>query len=225
MTLVSVSQWLDSLVSQSFFKNASHTFIYNGVDTDVFSPSSSANNFDIRYAHGIQQDEMMILGVAGVWTERKGLGDFIELSKLLSPQHKIVLIGLSKKQIKNLPLNIAGIEHTESTKKLAEYYSAADVVLNLSREETFGLTTVEGFSCGTPGIGYNCTATPELFTSNTGYIVSAGDYSSLLNCISLIQKNKKKNYSAACRNHVLSHFRQEDRFQEYIDLYKQILHI
>ena len=223
LTLVSVSQWLNDLVSQSFFKKYNHIYIYNGVDTNTFSPSS--NSELIRCKLGFKQDETMLLGVACPWSERKGFQDFIDLSKVLSPKQRIVLIGLTKKQIEGLPHNIIGIERTESTKQLAEYYSAADITLNLSKEETFGLTTVEGFSCGTPAIGYNCTATPELITSNTGYIVSAGDHSSLLACINAIQKNGKQFYSSACRNHALAHFRQEDRFQEYIELYKQILHL
>lgn len=223
MTLVSVSQWLDNLVSESFFKAFNHTYIYNGIDTSIFSPSSNSDM--IRSKLVFKQDETMLLGVASVWNKPKGFQDFTELSKVLSPKQRIVLIGLTKKQIDTLPPNIIGIERTESTKLLAEYYSAADITLNLSREETFGLTTVEGFSCGTPGIGYNCTATPELFSQDTGYIVSPGDISGLLSCINCMCQRGKASYSKACRDYALSHFCQEDRFQEYINLYRQILHI
>ncbi len=221
LTIISVSRWLDNLVSLSFLNRHDHLFIYNGVDTDLFSPHSNTNA--IRTKHNIQKDETMLLGVANVWNKRKGLYDFIELSKLLSPQEKIVLLGLTRKQINILPQNVIGLERTESTEQLAEYYSAADIVLNLSQEESFGLTTIEGFSCGTPGIGYNCTATPELFTPDTGYIVSPADFSRLLECIRTIKKNGKLFYSNACRKHVLDHFRAEDHFQDYINLYNNIL--
>lgn len=223
LTLVSVSKWLNDLVSQSFLKQFKNTYIYNGIDTAVFAPSS--DNQMNRYKLGFKQDETMLLGVASVWSNRKGLQDYIKLSKFLSPKQKIVLVGLTKKQIKKLPQNIIAIERTESTKHLAELYSAADIVLNLSKEETFGLTTVEGFSCGTPGIGYNCTATPELFTQATGYIVSAGNISELLTAIDSISKKGKRAYSSPCRNYAITHFRAEDKFQQYINLYKHILHI
>jgi len=62
----------------------------------------------------------MLLGVAFAWSDRKGLRDFVSLSRLLSPREKIVLIGLSQKQIKQLPWNIIGIERTESVQQLAE---------------------------------------------------------------------------------------------------------
>ena len=53
------------------------------------------------------ENKKIILGVASVWTEKKGLNDFIELSKVLDDNYKIVLVGLNKKQLKdgfhNLP--------------------------------------------------------------------------------------------------------------------------
>ena len=222
LNIISVSHWLDTLISQSFLKNHNHFVIHNGIDTNIFAPC--LNTRDIRLKHRIQDDEMMLLGVASTWEPRKGLYDYINLSKMLSQKEKIVLIGLSKKQIATLPSNIIGLERTESTKQLAEYYSAADIVLNLSQEETFGLTTVEGFSCGTPGIGYNCTATPELFTPDTGYIVSPKNLSLLLECIRTIKKNGKPFYSNACRKHALDYFQAVDRFQDYINLYNTIIY-
>ncbi len=220
LTIVSVSNWLDDLVSQSFLKDHKRLVIHNGIDTDVFAPSSNAK--EIRMKHGIQEDQTMLLGVASVWSERKGLQDFIELSKRLSPKEKIVLIGLTGKQIGSLPQNIIGLERTESTQQLAELYSAADIVLNLSKEESFGLTTVEGLSCGTPGIGYESTATPELFTLETGFIVPQGDIESVLHGIGIIQKKGKNAYFSACRKYALTHFRAKDRFQDYINLYHSI---
>ena len=37
-------------------------------------------------------------------------------------------------------------------------------------EETFGLTTVEAMSCGTPVVVYDSTASPELVTIETGFL-------------------------------------------------------
>ena len=46
------------------------------------------------------------------------------------------MVGLSKQQIKSLPDNILGIERTNNPFELAEIYSAADVFVNLTLEET-----------------------------------------------------------------------------------------
>lgn len=223
LTIVSVSNWLDQIVSQSFLKKYHRVVIHNGVDTDVFFPA--LNNAEVRQSLGIKQDNMMILGVASTWSERKGLRDFIKISKRLSSKQKILLIGLTKKQIKLLPSNIIGIERTESTKQLAEYYSAADFFFNLTYEDNYPTTNLEAISCGTPCLTYRTGGSIESITHETGFVVPQGDINSVLKCIETVQKNGKEHYSSACRNYALAHFRQEDRYQEYIDLYKQILHI
>ena len=90
----------------------------------------------------------MLLGVASSWSSRKGFHDYLKLAEILPPNHRIVLVGLTPSMAKKLPKNVIGLSRTNSADELAELYSAADVVLNLSVEETFGLTTVEGFACG-----------------------------------------------------------------------------
>gem|GEM_PF-4904858 len=52
-------------------------------------------------------------------------------------------------------------------------FSAADVVVSTSYEETFGQTIIEGYACGTPAIVFNNAALPELvIPDETGYIVN-----------------------------------------------------
>ncbi len=220
LTIVSVSNWLDDLVSQSFLKDHKRLVIHNGIDTDVFAPSSNAAA--VRFRHGIREDETMLLGVAGVWNDRKGLQDFIELSKRFSPKEKIVLIGLTGKQIGSLPQNIIGLERTESTQQLAEYYSAADLFLNLTYEDNYPTTNLEAISCGTSCLTYRTGGSIESITQETGFIVPQGDINSVLQCIAINQKKGKTSYSSICRNYALAHFRAKDRFQDYINLYHSI---
>ena len=223
LTIVPVSSWLDHLVEESFLKEHPHIVIYNGIDTDTFSPV--INKDEIRYKLGIQQGETMLLGVASPWSKQKGLQDFIEFSTRCSPEEKIVLIGVTKEQLESLPQNIIGIERTESTKQLAEYYSAADLFLNLTYEDNYPSVNLEAISCGTPCLTYRTGGSPESVTPETGFVVPRGDIRAVLQCIEAVRKNGKESYSSACRSYALAHFRQEDRFQEYIDLYKKILHI
>ena len=223
LTLVSVSQWLDDIVSQSFLHKYVHSCIYNGINTETFAPIPYNQETGDRL--GIQKNELILLGIASVWSKRKGLEDFIELSKILPSQYKILLIGLTKKQIRNLPKNIIGLERTESTRQLAEYYSNANLFLNLTYEDNYPTTNLEAISCGTPCLTYKTGGSPESITDETGFVVPQGDLSSVLQCIKTVQKKNKQSYAFPCRNYALTHFRQEDRFQEYIKLYQQILHL
>lgn len=65
----------------------------------------------------------MIIGVAAIWDKRKGLEDFVKLSKLLDDKYKIVLVGLTGEQIKALPDAIIGMGRTNSVAELAELYA------------------------------------------------------------------------------------------------------
>jgi len=219
LTLVPVSQWLSGILKESFLQNYPIKVINNGVNTEVFRPSEVS---DFRNKHGLI-DKFVLIGVATSWGERKGLNDFIELSKILESEFQIVLVGLNKKQIEQLPNNILGIERTDNIGELADIYSSADLVLNLSYEETFGLTTVEGFACGTPGIVYNATASPELIDVSTGIVVEQGNINKLTEAIYSIKKKGKEYYSEACVNRAHRLYKKEDRYKEYIDLYESLL--
>lgn len=219
LTLVTVSQWLSDILKESFLQNIPIKVINNGINTEIFKFTDSTT---FRVNNGIG-DKFVLLGVATSWGDKKGLNDYVELSKRLNSDFQIVLVGLTNKQIKQLPDNILGIERTESVEELAVIYSSADIVLNLSYQESFGLTTVEGFSCGTPGIVYNATASPELIDKSTGEIVEPGDIYGLVKAINLIKKNGKEYYSGACVNRAHKLYKKEDRYREYIDLYESLL--
>ncbi|WP_430393554.1 glycosyltransferase [Congzhengia minquanensis] len=49
-----------------------------------------------------------------------------------------------------LPANIISIHRTSNQKQLAEIYSVADVFLNPTGEEMFGMVSIESLLCGTP---------------------------------------------------------------------------
>ena len=154
--IVTPSQWLKNLALQSYLKNYPIDVINNGVDTKVFKPISS----DILSRLGIA-DKKVILGVAAVWDRRKGMSDFIELSRLIDDSYKIVLVGLSSKQVQALPENIIGIERTDSVAELVELYSAAYVFVNATYEDNYPTTNLEAIACGTPVITYDTGGSPE----------------------------------------------------------------
>lgn len=166
MTLIVPSHWLESRVKQSFLRDYPVEVQYNKVNIQVFKPTES----DFRQRYGLE-DKKMVLGVATAWSNRKGLDVFEKLASMLDEQHVIVLVGLSKKQIEQLPPGILGIEQTHDVKELAGIYTTADVFVNPSVEETFGLTTVEALSCGTPVIVYEDTACAEVVGQTGGQIV------------------------------------------------------
>lgn len=151
MTLITPSHWLEGLVKQSFLKAYPVEVRHNTVDKSVFKPTSS----DFRERYGIG-GRFMILGVASPWTERKGPGDFVRLARELDPGRcAVVLVGLTKKQVKRLPKEIIALERTSSPQELAGIYSAADVLFNPTREDNYPTVNLEAEACGTPVVTYD----------------------------------------------------------------------
>ncbi|MGI6521062.1 MAG: glycosyltransferase [Fermentimonas sp.] len=220
LTLIPVSNWLSDILKESFLQNYPIKVINNGIDTKVFKPYK---NSDFRDKYNLK-NKFIIMGVATAWSEGKGISDYIALSKVISYDCKIVLVGLKQNQMNDVPDNIIKLPLTTNQKQLAELYSMADVVISLSRGESFGLTIVEGFACGTPGIVYNNTAQPELITLDTGYVVENDNIDDVANAINKIKNNGKKFYSNACRNRAIQYYNKDDRFEDYISLYNEILY-
>ena len=153
----------------------------DGIDLDTYHPT--AGNFRKKYG---LRDKFIVLGVANVWVERKGLATFLKLSEHLGETAKIVLVGLTQDQIQTLPEGVLGLPRTDTPTELAEIYTAADVFVNPSREETFGLTVAEAMACGTWPIVYADTACAEVVEHGKGQIVT-GDLpeleAAIRNCI------------------------------------------
>ncbi len=195
LTIVPVSHWLGRMVEHSFLKDYPQKVIQNGIDLDLFSPRS--NTSLIRAKFGIsEQFEFVILGVASTWEDRKGLRYFLELQKYLSQDICIVLVGLNKKQIKNLPSSIYGIERTEKVDDLASLYSLADVFVNPTLEDTFPTTNLEALACGTPVITFRTGGSVESVSENTGIVIDKEDILGLTNAIKHIKIVKKKAHIA-----------------------------
>lgn len=219
LIIVPVSQWLGTEIKLSYLSKYPIKVIQNGIDTSVFFPTVS----DIRKKYGIGS-RFLILGVATRWDKRKGLSDFVELAKMLAGDEVILLVGLNKKQMLSLPPNIIGIQKTESTSKLVELYSSADLFINFSVEETFGMTTVESMACGTPVLVYNSTACPEIVTRDTGFVIEPHDIAKAYEVIRNMKKQSKQLFRDACTLYVRKYFKQEHKFQEYANLYDEILY-
>ena len=156
MTIVTPSHWLAGLVQDSFLQCYEVQVIHNGIDTSQFKPLKS----DFRKQYGLE-NKRILLGVATVWNDMKGYTDFIRLSSMLDDLNKIVLVGVSDDQLKELPNSILGIKRTASVRELVYLYSAADVFLNLSYCENYPTVNLESRACGTPIVTYNTGGSPE----------------------------------------------------------------
>ena len=163
LTIVSPSVWLADLVKQTFLSEYPVKVINNGINLDVFKFDES--NFRQKYS---LSNKKVVLGVSFGWNEAKGLDAFVELSKKLPPEYKIVLVGTDDKTDKILPDNIISIHRTENQQELAQIYSAADVFVNPTKEDTYPTVNMESIACGTPVITFKAGGSPEIVDDSCG---------------------------------------------------------
>ena len=220
MTIISVSDWLGKLVKQSFIGSYPIRVIHNGIDLDVFRPITATEKLK---SHNNIEGKYIVLGVANVWTERKGFEDFIKLRHLLTIDYVIILVGVSNKQKEHLPKGIIGIQRTQNQNELAQLYSEASIYVNPTYEDNYPTTNLEAMACGTPVVTYKTGGSPESIDSTTGIVVSQGDINGLVNAIHTICENGKEYYNIACRTWAEQHFDMKQCFEKYIQLYKEIV--
>lgn len=222
--VVAVSDWLKNEAKQSYLKSANVlTRIYNSIDTEIFKPSDSA--LKLKQEMNLT-DYNIVLGVATAWKDTgklsKGINLFLELGSILPDNYKIILIGKMDPEIK-LPDNIISIDFVDGQETLAQYYSMADVFVQMSSEETFGKVTAEALCSGTPVIVFNSTANPELVGEGCGYVVENKNIKQVYDKIIEIIKRGKSSYSVNCREFATQNFKSTNNVNLYIDLYKKLI--
>ena len=173
LTIVTPSNWLADLVKQSFLKEYTVEIRRNTINLDVFKPTNSNTKDKL----GIK-NKKLILGVAAQWQPSKGYEDYFKLRKLLDDSYAIIMVGLTNRQLSELPPDIIGIKNTNNVQELVELYSAADVFFNPTYEDNYPTVNLEAKACGTTVLTYNSGGSPESVASSN--VFEAGDLQSVV---------------------------------------------
>ena len=185
LTLITPSKWLAELTRESFLSGYPVEVVYNTVDQEIFKPTPN----DVKNELGIA-DKKMILGVAVGWEETKGMPDILRLRSLLSRNYVIVLIGEVSKKYRDLPEGILGIASIKDQKRLAQYYTAADVLINPTHQDNYPTVNLEAAACGTPVITYRVGGSSESVDPEN--VVEENDVSGMAERIKSICSAEKK---------------------------------
>ena len=209
LTIVTPSHWLAELVGESFLKDYPVKVIHNGIDLSVFKPTES----DFRKKHGCE-DKFILLGVAFGWGVRKGLDVFVELASRLDDRFQIVLVGTDDAVDRNLPEGIISIHRTQNQAELAEIYTAADLFVNPTREDTYPTVNMESLACGTPVVTFRTGGSPEMVDPTCGSVVPCDDIDALEQEILRTAETKPYSFDA-CLNKA-KEFDMNERFEDYL---------
>lgn len=232
LAVIGVSDWITEEARNSFLRDAFLIErIYNGIDLEVFKPMETV---ELRRELGIE-DKFVILSVAAIWGNAKGLKGFLQLAVQLKEKHErmlregkaekeciILLVGNINTKLE-IPSNVKILPATDSFEMLSKCYNAADVYVSLSREESFGKTVAEALACGTPAIAFDSTALPELIGEGCGHLVKNHSLKGVYESILLVREKGKDGYFDQCLNYAKAHFSKEYCGQEYCRIYEKLL--
>ena len=210
--LVTPSIWLHDLVKESFLKKLPCSVINNGIDTDVFKPSSINCHIDGKFK---------ILWVASEWTPRKGLHDFIQLYRMLNrEQIEMTIVGLTSQQIEALPEGIRGMTRTDNIEQLVSLYQKADMFFNPTYEDNYPTTNLEALACGTPVCTYRTGGSIESVNEGNGFVVEKNELGEVKKIIEERLHSRKMGLHLDIDRKRIS---KEYMAEQYIKLYNDIL--
>ena len=209
---------MKSLAEQSFLSMHPIRTIYNGIDTAVFYPKDNVN---IRKYFGIHKDCIVILGMANKWFDKKNLSRSLWILNHLSDNMIVCLIGVNKKQNIYLNKHVISIPYINDIHKLANVYCMCDVMINMSHEDSFSKVTAESMACGTPVIGFNATAIPEVIGDCGIILETNASGKDILDAVINLALPSLETLQKKGIERVKRLYNQNKNYKQYIDLFKE----
>lgn len=215
-------------------KNFDITMVNNPINTDIYRQYDRDR---CREKFNIDKDSIVIaFGAVNVEARYKGLNYLLEALKILANQNDIsryiqlVIFGdgnnkLLKSMIEKFELNAVMIGYVSEENELAMLYSASDVFVSPSIEESFGQTFAESMACGTIAIGFDNTGAIDVIDHKVnGYLAKHSDIYDLAEGILWGISNSKGNeIRETARKKIINSFNYKKIAKDYLNVYKKTL--
>ena len=227
--LVATSNWIAAESRRSsLLRDFPVTVIPNALDVDDFAPRDTGFS---REMWDVPRDANVILFVADALDiRRKGFAELTQALAGLSNVSRPFLLSVGGMKTKlDLPIPHLNLGKITSDRLLSLAYSAADVFVMPSLQESFGQTVIESMACGTPVVGFETGGIPDMVRPNeTGWLAPTGDVAALGGAIesalaTLSEPAARAAMSETCRNTVLREYTLDVQARRYEALYQTLL--
>ena len=214
--VIGVSEWLSKRAARSpIMENLDIRTIYNGIDTRSFLVRDGRR---MREELNIAEEEKLVLWVTSVFTNEKGKEAFENLVEMSSGKNwRFVVVGTKHAYMDKK--NVIFYGKVADPKILAALYSAADVTISLSRQESFPTVFVEAQCCGTPVVGFNVGGVKESIRTGMGEAVQLGDFEGFMKAIETWSA-EKRNIPAETVEETRLFFAADRMIREYRKVYE-----
>ncbi|HIE17567.1 MAG TPA: glycosyltransferase family 1 protein [Dehalococcoidia bacterium] len=196
--------------------------IYNGIDTEIFSPSPTLNRLDNR-----------LLVITSGNTAVKGLAYLLEALAQLRQEHNLELVVVGKGADNDMIRKLIGRLHISNyvkfigeidTTELVNQYRLASIAVVPSTYEGFGLPAAEAMACGAPIVATTAGALPEV-VGNAGILVPPANVRALTEAISALinSPDKRKHLAELGPKRVRQMFNWQNTAKDTVDVYHETI--
>ena len=228
LEIVVFSSWMKEIVlSSPIYSNCNVNLISNGLNTNVFIPSEKSI---ARKYFSLPEEAKIILfgGISAKSDFNKGYDLLVEcLLSINSKNIELVVFGEKNKgQSVINGFNVTSVGYLSDEESLALLYSAADVVIVPSRQESFSQVCLESISCGTPVVAFNYSGPRDIIVHKVnGYLANPYSTNDLALGVDWIfsELQKSNALSLRAREVAVDKFDIKKVAQLHLKLYNKIL--
>lgn len=219
------SKWMRQQFEASHLQGLPCVQIYNSLDTGLWQPLDKE---EVRRQYHIDfQGNVIGFIAADPEKKLKGMDYLLEaLERIPDPEHYLLLIaGQESRKLKKLDARFQvrhfGYLHTQ--KELNEFYALADLLVNPSVYETFGLTNIEAMACGTPVAAFPVCTMPEIVKDFCGWLAKEVSAAALTEVIreAFADPDSLKVKGRVCRGWVEETFSEEAMMGAFERIYER----
>lgn len=219
------SEWMQRQFEASHLQGLPCVRIYNSLDTKRWQPLDRQK---VRVRHQIDfQGNIIGFIAADPGKKLKGMDYLLKaLDRIPDPEHYLLLVaGQENEELKKLNARFKvrhfGYLHTQ--KELNEFYALADLLVNPSVYETFGLTNIEAMACGTPVAAFPVCTMPEIVQESCGWLAKEVSAEALAEVIreAFADPETLRGKGRTCRKWVEETFSEEEMLGRFEEVYEK----
>jgi len=232
LDLVAPSSWIaDCAQKSSLFRDRRVEVIPCALDTAKYRPIAKQ---EARTVLGLPHKKQIILFGALRATDDRRKGFHLLQSAMQdlassgwAAKAEIAVFGSPKpKNPVDFGFKVYYLDHLNDDLSLSIVYSAADVMVVPSLQESFGQTASEALACGTPVVAFNATGLKDIVDHQVnGYLARPYDSTDLASGIVWVLEDAERQIqlSKAARTKAEKRFSLESQAQAYLKLYAELL--
>ena len=232
LTVVAPSSWIAKCASSSsLFKERRVEVIPFCLDTEKYKPIDQQK---ARELLNLPQDKQLVLfgALSATKDRRKGFHLLLPALQNLSQsgwRDRIELVVFGSNEPTNPPdlgFKAHYLGSLSDDLSLARVYSAADVMIAPSIQESFGQTGSESLACGTPVIAFDGTGLKDIVDhQQNGYLVRPFEIEDLAQGIAWVLEDKERHHKLCiqAREKAELEFALEVQARRYLSLYSELL--